>query len=527
MSENVYGIDLGTTYSALARINDLGMAEIVKNFEGNDVTPSAIFFEGGDNVVVGSEAKNAAASDPENSVTLIKREMGTDFKVDYQGSEWTPESLSSLILKELVTAANNETGEEVRKVVITVPAYFGTQEREATRQAGVIAGLEVEAIVAEPVAAALSLGLSDGNEETILVYDLGGGTFDTTVMKITSGRVEVVNTDGSRTLGGADWDNALLELVIDKFAQEAGIDGDDAKMDSDFMTDLSLRVEDLKKNLTRRNEAKTLCNWEGSKANVTITRAEFEAASKHLLRQTIDISKRTMEEAQKKYPDLAVDRVLLVGGSARMPQVAQALKDELGWDAQETDFDLAVAKGAAIYGKASVEEVLYSEGDEAPDTAGGEAKRFLGGASTLEVTNVLARGVGIQFVRAENGEPYIGFFASANDAIPMTDTIQASTNSEGQTSVSIELYEQAGEVESENVEDNRLLKSVDLPFKKPMPRGSEINIDCAITSEGLIRIKATDPKTGDSVDLEATVSVLSEEEVAAATSQVAGITLRS
>lgn len=524
----VYGIDLGTTYSAVARINEQDMAEIINNFEGDSTTPSAIFFEGEGNVVVGAEAKRVSLAEPDNSSLLIKREMGTDYEVEYQGQVYTPESLSALILKALVEAANDATGEDVNQVAITVPAYFGTQEREATRQAGQIAGLDVIGIVTEPVAAALSIGIGFGEPSTVMVYDLGGGTFDTTVMNIEPGKVEVVGVDGSRTLGGADWDEALVKLIIEKFIAEAGADAAACEYDEEFLLDVRLKAEDAKKSLTKRESIQQRLSWETHKANITISREEFESATKHLVDQTVEISQRTVETAQQKVPGLSIDKVLLVGGSSRMPMIAQALRDELAWDPVNTDFDLAVAKGAAIYGQAQIEEIL-SYDDSAPAGAAEEQKLFLGGAQSLSIKNVLSRSLGIEFVRSEGDEEkYIHHFAHANDSLPFDpEPISALTVSENQQKVSIALFEQAGEQESEEPEDNRLLKDVDLPFERPMPKESPIDIRITITSEGLVRIKAEDPESGNSVDLEATVSQLDEQQVQEAASQVSAISLRS
>ncbi len=524
----VYGIDLGTTYSAVAHINEQNLAEIINNFEGDPTTPSAIFFEGEGNVVVGAEAKRAALAEPDDSCLLIKREMGTDYEVEYQGQVYTPESLSALILKALVDAANDATGGDTQQVAITVPAYFGTQEREATRQAGQIAGLDVVGIVTEPVAAALSIGVGLGEPTTVMVYDLGGGTFDTTVMKVEPGTVEVVGVDGSRTLGGADWDDALVKLIIERFVAEAGEDAAACEYDEEFLLDVRLKAEDAKKSLTRRESIQQRLSWESHKASVTITREEFESATKHLVDQTVEISRRTVETAQQKVSGLDVDKVLLVGGSSRMPMIAEALRNDLGWEPVNTDFDLAVAKGAAIYGQAQIEEILSYDGD-APANPSGEKKLFLGGAHSLNVKNVLARSLGIEFLRdGSEEEKYINHFAHANDPLPAEpDPIQALTVSENQEQVRIALFEQAGEQESEDPDDNRLLKDVELPFARPMPKESPIDIKITITSEGLVRIKAVDPDSGNAVDLEATVSQLDEEQVEEATSQISAIALRS
>lgn len=531
MNDSVYGIDLGTTYSAIARISKLGAAEIIPNFEGEQTTPSVVYFESPTTAIVGSEAKRVAITDPDNACLLIKRQMGAEYPQDFQGQTYSPEAISALILKELVSAANQESGEEAAKVVITVPAYFGVQEREATRQAGVIAGLDVIGIVTEPVAAALSLGLGNGTSETIMVYDLGGGTFDTTIMRVESGKVEVIAVDGNRKLGGADWDAALVNLIVEKFVVEASLGDDDPRFDEEFMLDLQLGAEETKKSLTKRESATIRCAYDGNKANIEVTRAEFEAATEHLVNQSMEISTRTLDSATEKKPNLSIDRVLLVGGSSRMPMISAALKGRLGWDAQPTDFDLAVAKGAAIYGQSAVDEVLLSEGEEALDEGSAQTapRPFLGGATSLTVENVLARGVGVKFSRDEKDETgYIQFFASANDSIPKTpEPIGAATLSTGQRTVSIEIYEQGGERESENPTDNRLLKEAALPLPEGLPKGSPIDIAINVTGEGIVKLLVTDVTGGQTMELEAMVSVLTQEQVVEETEKVTALTLRS
>ena len=325
MSENVYGIDLGTTYSAIARIDDLGQAVIIDNFDGNRTTPSVVYFEGDNNAVVGAEAKRVQLSDPDNACSLIKRYMGTVYPQEFRGQEYTPEKISALILKELVKTANSELGEEVSKVVITVPAYFGIQEKEATKQAGLIAGLEVVGIVTEPVAAALSLGIRGEQPETILVYDLGGGTFDTTIMRAEPGRVEVIAVDGNKTLGGADWDEALAQLIADKFVAQAGLGGENPRLNSEFEIELLSQSEDTKKTLSKRENATVRCRYQDKDEQVAVSRAEFEAATRHLVTTTLEISERVVKAAEAKVSGLKVDRVLLVGGSSRMPMIDAAL----------------------------------------------------------------------------------------------------------------------------------------------------------------------------------------------------------
>lgn len=528
MSEQAYGIDLGTTYSAIAHVNDLGIAEVVNNFSGKATTPSVVYFESPTNAIVGEEAKNSAVMEPDDTSMLIKRHMGTEFPQNFHDQEYTPEAISAMILRSMVEHTNEVLGQDVNKVVITVPAYFGAQERQATSQAGEIAGLDVLSIITEPVAAALSIGASTDADETIMVYDLGGGTFDTTIMRLGSGEVEVLAIDGNRELGGADWDEALMEIVLEKYAEEAGVDADELRDDEDFMVDLRLKVEELKKNLSGREEAAIQgLNFNGTKARPKVTREEFETATKHLVAQTIETSKRCVATAEEKVSDIKVDRVLLVGGSSRMPMIENALNDELGWDPQPTDFDLAVAKGAAQYAQDIVDGKV-ARATTSADSEGGNDVPLLPGGVTI--TNVLSRSVGIKLVRdASDNEGYINFFAHSNDKIPMQpDAIKAGTVIDNQSYLEVGIYEQSGDVESENVNDNRLLKKaeMEIPVRK-LPKGSPINLKFEINSEGLVTVDVTEPESGNSLRLEAAVSILDESQVAAETEKVSAMTLQS
>jgi molecular chaperone DnaK len=513
VSDTVYGIDLGTTYSAIARINEFDHAEIINNLDGLPTTPSVVLFEDERNVVVGGVAKAAELVKPGDVSSLIKRRMGTRYEEEFHGNVHTPESISALILKELVSMANAELGLDVKDVVITVPAYFGTQERESTRQAGQIAGLVVRGIVTEPVAAALSLGIRGVEPETLLVYDLGGGTFDTTVMKLAPGTVDVLVIDGNRTLGGADWDSAMVELIIERFSERTGVSPTDLKLDQGVMVDLRSEAEDAKKALTKKMSMTVRCRFEGHDEQILVTRAEFEAATAHLVTQTLDIAQRAVEAAQAKDPGLTIDKVLLVGGSAKMPMIDAALRGRLGWDPVPSDFDTAVAKGAAVYGASGGPEPEPGPGPGNEVLPPLEPKHFLGGATTLTVNNVLSRGIGVRFVRADSDEQYISFLVHANDSLPANPpTLAAQTATHNATSVTIALYEQSGERESDVPADNTKLEEKDLEIPT-LPKGSPIDITVSVTAEGLTRVMAYDPAGGKSVDLEVTVSVLSDDDV--------------
>ena len=523
MSDKVYGIDLGTTYSAIAKIDEFGMPKEIKNMDGDDATPSVVYFEGDNNVIVGKEAKASLVAEPEHGVKLIKREIGNRYPLEFQGKEYTPESISGIILRSLVEAANAKEGTDVNQVVITVPAYFGTQEREATKQAGQMAGLEVVGIVTEPVAAALSVAQNSDKPETFLVYDLGGGTFDTTVMKVDQHRtdgpkVEVLAIDGNRLLGGADWDDRLANVVAGKIQNQLGID-ENPLDDPEFRVELLQMVEDKKKSLTDRENVKIgPLYYDGQRVTVELSRDEFNEATADLVAQTIEIAKRTVATAEQNAPGLSIDRVLMVGGSSRMRMIPKALQDA-GWDPQPTDYDLAVAKGAALFGQNAIEEEATWEheqrqelGDEVfeqklEDVGGdvSELKRQLpgavGGSSGSMVANVLSRALGIAFVDG------IEFFFHTNDKLPAgPEIVGATTVENNQISAEVTLYEQAGEIESSEIADNKLLATVEMPIPAGKPAGYDIDLVLSVSDEGLCVVVVSDPQTGEERRLEAAVS---------------------
>lgn len=536
MSDKVYGIDLGTTYSAVAAVNDLGQAEIIKNFMGEDTTPSVLYFEEDGSVTIGTQAKRTQLADPDNACSLIKRHMGTVHPLSFRDAEYTPESLSALILKELVNNANSQNGLSINKAVITVPAYFGVQERAATRQAGEIAGLDVVAIIPEPVAAAISLAAGQSEEQTFLIFDLGGGTFDTTIMRVRQGGVDVVVTDGNRLLGGADWDQRLEDILLAKFTEQVDLGDEDPTIDDDFMTELKLDVEDIKKTLTVRPDTTHLLRFEGHRANISISRQEFEDATQDLVAQTMEIVQRTLTNAQQKEPGITITRTLLVGGSSRMPMIEKALQAG-GFNPEKTDFDLSVAKGAALFGQGEVAWEIGSENPDDDDTTTAERSDVPGiRPPRTVVQQVLSRGLGVMVSR-ETGRPapdqyedYITFLAHTNQTLPLTATMQGAILHDGQTAVEVGLYEQGGEVESEDPGANTAMVTgpattiCDLP---PMRKGDPINVELQVSAEGLATLVVVEPASGKSFSAEAMVAVLTQEEVDQARQQIARITTTS
>lgn len=536
MADPVFGIDLGTTYSAIAYINDYGQAEIIRNGEGQETTPSVVYFESETSYVVGREAKNTALAYPDDTVSLIKRQMGNHVEMEHFGKAHSPETISALILTDLVRTAQEATGIQSNRVVITVPAYFGLTERGATRQAGEIAGLEVVGIVTEPVAAALSAGVKGDAEKTLFVYDLGGGTFDCTIMRVNPEGVEVIVTDGNRLLGGADWDVALFDLIVEKFRARANLEEDPAE-DADFVQKLSNDVEQCKMTLSKKQKASVPCRYAGATEIIEVTREEFEERTRPLVERTLDIVRRAKEDAERRRPGISFDEVLLVGGSARMPMIAQSLTDTFGWELTKTDFDLAVAKGAAIYGQGASgfadRDLTGEAGDEAVDAPvdPDAPKRLLIGGRTMSISSVLSRGLGILFVRDNPTtgamEEYVEFLAHKDDPVPLDIEVHAGTYSANQTQVHVAIYEQAGDVESEDKANSRELPpGCEFTGLPPLPKNSPIDITVHIDAEGLSTITAYEPTSGQRLTATAQLSALSEAEQAAAKEMVSGLVRR-
>lgn len=345
----VFGIDLGTTYSAVAYIDEFDRAVIVPNDINEPTTPSVVYFESPGHVVVGVEAKNMAEIEPEHVVQFVKRFMGRkdEFYFEYDGKQYAPEEVSAVILKALVEKAQQNVNAPIRDVVITVPAYFDDAQRTATKNAGGMAGLNVLDIVNEPIAAALSYGVQAGEkEETILVYDLGGGTFDVSVIRVDADGVKILVTGGNHELGGKDWDDRMISYIASTFEAENGVN---PLTDPHAHQELRTKAEASKKRLTQKMKDPFTFSFAGSHTRIEITREKFEEITADLLDLSIRVTKETLDELEAKVGNRKLDRILLVGGSSRMPMVKARVDCEFGLNAEIHDPDECVAKGAAIW----------------------------------------------------------------------------------------------------------------------------------------------------------------------------------
>jgi len=526
-----FGIDLGTTYSCVARIDETGRPAIIKNAVGDDTTPSVVYFEDPDHAVVGKDAKANAKLRPDLVVSLIKRQMGKDFEITTHGQRHSPESISALILRELARAASENCGEEVKDVVITVPAYFGVAERDATRKAGAIAGLNVLSIVDEPVAAALHYdAVSSGQTRTLFVYDLGGGTFDTTVIRVSPEEIQVVCTDGDHHLGGADWDDRLAEHLLEEFLREHP--DSTAADDEEFLQELAAGAEDIKKQLSTMQSRRFNARFAGDVSKIEVTRERFEELTSELLRRSFEITKRTLETAREK-GITEFDDVLLVGGSSRMPAVTAGL-EALGLEPRMHDPDLAVAKGAAHYALIeSIKVQLPEEGAEAPAAAvqdvadqlniSVEKVRALAGK---RVATVVPRAFGLKVLnRDAQGKEYfvVEHVLRANTALPAsTDPQRFGTAYPDQVDIAVEIWEQSGSVESDLLENNEHIAEGLISGLPPLPQGSPIDVTFQMETDGMLRVHAIELKTGKDLHIELQIkSGLSDEQVGEARTAVA------
>ncbi|MEH0844165.1 Hsp70 family protein [Micromonospora sp. CPCC 205711] len=547
-----YGIDLGTTYSVVSYVDETGRPAVVRNvITNNETTPSVVYFEQDTGeVVVGEAAKNVSRLYPSRVVERVKRSMGKEAQWEFDGTTYTPESISALILKQLAQDAEYYTNRPVRKVVITVPAYFGLLERDATRNAGRIAGLDVVEVVPEPVAAALQYDLDGATTRTVLVYDLGGGTFDTTIIRIGADAVEVLCTDGDQQLGGTDWDARLVQYLVDEFVARAQ-PAEDPTLDEEFMQDLALTAEEVKRQLSTVTSRKVPMRYAGASASVEVSRETFEEITGDLLDRTVVYTERTLRTLGEKLgvddPAAAVDEVLLVGGSSKMPAVARRLTEKWGWAPRLHDPDLAVAKGAARYALSRALWAWDGEGSaptveeqrervQALALATGMDEEALTASANKRIVTVLPKSFGVKLQdtsaadwRSQPEKLYVEHLVHANESLPIRQReLSARTVAEGQTAIEIELYEQAGAAESPELSAN---KPVDrgkgqISQLPPLPRHSPISITMDVSDGGQLKLHAVEPSSGKELLIEVQVSVLSEEEVQEAREVVAGLTVR-
>ena len=480
----IIGIDLGTTNSCVA-VMEGGQPVVIANAEGSRTTPSVVAFTKDGERLVGQVAKRQAVTNPDRTVISIKREMGTAYKVSIDGKDYTPQDISAMILTKMKETAESYLGEKVTEAVITVPAYFNDSQRQATKDAGRIAGLDVKRIINEPTAASLAYGLDKEGNQKILVYDLGGGTFDVSILDIGDGVFEVLSTNGNTRLGGDDFDQRVIDWIAESFKKENGID---LRQDRIAAQRLKEAAEKAKIELSGTTTASINLPFITADAtgpkhiDMTLTRAKFDDLTRDLVEATIEPMKKALADAQLTFNQ--IDKIILVGGSTRIPAVQETVKRITGKEPfKGVNPDECVAIGAAIQG----------------GVLGGEVKDVL----LLDVTPL---SLGLE----TEGHIFTRLI-DRNTTIPCEKSQIFSTAADGQTTVEINVLQG----ERQMAYDNKALGRFQLTNIAPAPRGvPQIEVTFSIDRNGIVHVSAKDKATGNVQDITITASTnLTEDEI--------------
>lgn len=515
------GIDLGTTYSTMAYVDEHGETKIIPNSDSHRITPSVVFFESDSNIIVGESAKDEMELSPDNVVAFVKREMGRNKDevrkeenygnpkpYDYFGKRYSPEEISSLILKKLKKDAEAHfQGQGITDVVITVPAYFNDVEKQATKDAGQMAGFNVLQVINEPTAAAIAYGISNEGSESqkVFVFDLGGGTFDVTVLDVINNNgtkeINIINTDGDHKLGGKDWDDKIIEFFAQEFISEYGEDPRDNK---DTMADLRIKSEKIKKALSDKDSARIIIKTEDNSHKSEITRDKFEEICSDLLSRIEGLCDTVLKEANLTWNN--IDTILLAGGSTRMPMIKDLLQRVSSKNIR-TDLinaDECVALGAAV------KSLQFSITDETGNIKSEVSQKIKDTIGSVKVNDICSHTLGIVTVNAQ-GQDVVSPMIEKGTTIPYKFIDTFGTNENNQSNVLLQIKEG----ESTNPDNVNTIQEATLQIVTPLPKGAPIEITFDIAADGQLTVIGKDVTNNKEITIKVNrQNNLSNEEVA-------------
>ncbi len=565
-NEAILGIDLGTTYACIAYVDAGGKAVMLPNREHQLATPAVVLFEG-QKRIVGDEAKNSALLSPDAVVEMVKRHMGeANWRFRYEGKDYTPEEISSYILRKLAADAQEVLGFPVKDVVITCPAYFGLAQREATARSGEIAGLNVHEVISEPTAAAIAYGLQHTHEQTVLVYDLGGGTFDITIIALKRDATTVIATGGDHHLGGRDWDGALVSYLAQQWQEQTEL-AEDPLESPETLQDLWLKAEKAKWALSARQETRVAVSHAGRNVKVMVTRDKFNELTAALLDRTILFTRMTMDAARTRgYSQF--DQIVLVGGSTRMPQVSRRLEQEFRLPYRLFEPDEAVAKGAALYGQrlllqkniqvkaaeiaqtaatglpilqrtdvdsilpiAPISPAMVTQARKEITQAFGREEIAMQKLTTTAITNVVSHSFGIVVTvgyGTNKMRKVVSNLVRVNDPLPITKVKTYGTLEADQDDVEITIIENVEEtaiVEQEKYNDEAVIGTVILHLPSGLPEDAPIDVSFEINGQGLLHVAGREPSSDLVVEAEFETKSISRVELREAKSRALRLTV--
>ncbi|MBL0716690.1 MAG: Hsp70 family protein [Desulfosarcina sp.] len=541
--KKIFGIDLGTTYSSIAYVDEYGKPVVVPNAENQHLTPSVVFFDEG-NIVVGDIAKESAKIYPDEVVSFVKRAMGEpNFLFEYDSKTYRAEEISSYIIRKVIQDAEKNLGEKITDVLITCPAYFGINEREATKRAGEIAGYNVHQIINEPTAAAIAYGTAESSErKTVLVYDLGGGTFDITMIEIKPDAIEVICTGGDHNLGGKDWDDRIVSYLVEEF-QKAVKTEEDILDDPDTCQELQLSAEKAKKILSQRDKTPIAVTHGGERVKIELERKKFEELTMDLLERTIAFTHEMLKEGRKKGYD-KFDEIILVGGATRIPRVIERIQEEFSLEPKSFDPDESVAKGAAIYGwklalndglikkisentgkvfdvsdniieLTETADVTPSQIQQAAQQVADETGYTLAAveSSNVKVRNVSSKSFGV-IVRNKQNEELVFNLITRNTSVPVAEQKTFFTGIADQETVLIRIME--NETSEKTVPPQHAIEigTATLNLPNGLPADIPVEINFNLDMDGCLQINAVETSESRSVDIAVdTCAVINGEEL--------------